>query len=182
MKLNVPYKVLCDIDLDLIEEIKNTINEEDWYINDIRNTMTNLTQTQSILIRYFDDYSIAYEDDWQSHLVNYSMHEKYKDLIERVLTHIKENTDIKIKDYICFFTRLPPGSQVGVHRDSGDFLETCHRIHIPIETHPDCKYIIQNIEYQWKCGKVYEFDNTRLHAVDNKSNIWRTHLLLNIYE
>lgn len=182
MKLNVPYKVLCDIDLNLIEDIKNTIDDNDWYQEDIRNTMTNLEKTQSILIRYFDDYSKVNEINWRSHVVNYSMHEKYKLLIDRVLTQITENTDIKIKEYLCFFARLAPKAQVGQHNDGGNFLETCHRIHIPIVTHPDCKYIIQNIEYHWKCGKVYEFDNTRLHGVDNRSSNWRTHLMLNIYE
>ena len=182
MKLNVPYKVLCDIDLNLIEDIENTISESDWHVDEVRNTMTNLTQTQSILIRYFDDYSKVDEFNWQSHLVNYSMYEKYKPLIEQVLTHIKENTDIKVKDYMCFFSRLSPHGEVGIHRDSGSFLEKCHRIHIPIVTHPDCKYIIQNIAYHWKCGKVYEFDNTRPHGVDNRSDIWRTHLMINIYE
>jgi hypothetical protein len=182
MKLNVPYKVLCDIDLNLIEDIKNTIDENDWYANDARNYMQNLEKTQSILIRYFDDYSKVDEINWQSRLVNYSMHEKYKLLIDRVLTQIKENTDIKIKEYLCFFARLAPNSEVGVHKDGGNFLETCHRIHIPIVTHPECKYIIQNIEYHWECGKVYEFDNTRQHGVDNRSSIWRTHLMVNIYE
>ena len=184
MKLNVPYKVLCDIDLNLIEEIKNTISESDWHINDVRNSMANLSNTQSILVRYFDDYANFSANDfsWKSKLVNHSIHEKYKLLIDRVLSHITENTDIKIKEYLCFFARLAPNAQVGIHADYGDFLQTCHRIHIPIVTHPDCKYIIEEVEYHWECGKVYEFDNMRLHGVKNKSSTWRTHLLLNIYE
>ena len=184
MKLNVPYKVLCDIDLNLIEEIKNTIDESDWYINDARNAMDNLIDTQSILIRYFDDYANFSSKDfgWKSKLVNHSIHEKYKLLIDRVLTQIKENTDIKIKEYICFFARLSPGGEVSLHRDGGNYLETCHRIHIPIVTHPDCKYIIEENEYYWERGKVYEFDNMREHGVKNRSDIWRIHLLLNIYE
>ena len=182
MKLNVPYKILCDIDLNLIEDIKNTIDENDWYQEGIRNTMANLEKTQSILIRYFDDYSKVDEINWRSRLVNYGMYEKYKSLIDRVLSHITENTDIKIKEYVCFFARLAPNAQVGAHKDGGNFLETCRRIHIPIITYPECKYIIQNIAYHWECGKVYEFDNTRLHGVDNRSSNWRTHLMLNIYE
>lgn len=182
MKLDVPYKVLCDIDLNLIEDIKNTIDEADWHINGIRNTMSNLEKTQSILLRYFDDYSKVTEYNWQSHVANYSLYEKYQPLIDRTLAHITENTDIKIKEYLCFFARLAPNSEVGIHRDTGNFLENCHRIHIPIVTHPDCKYIIQNIAYHWECGKVYEFDNTRPHGVDNRSANWRTHLMINIYE
>jgi hypothetical protein len=182
MKLNVPYKVLCDIDLNLIDDIKNAIDENDWYVNGVRNTMANLEKTQSILIRYFDDYSQVTELNWRSRLVNYDMYDKYKILIDRVLSHITENTDIKIKEYVCFFARLASNAQVGAHSDGGNFLETCHRIHIPIVTHPECKYIIQNIEYHWECGKVYEFDNTREHGVDNRSPNWRTHLMVNIYE
>jgi hypothetical protein len=182
MKLNVPYKVLCDFDLNLIEDIKNTITESDWHVNDIRNTMDNLEKTQSILLRYFDDYSKVTDSTWRSHVANHSLYEKYQSLIDRTLTHITENTDIKIKEYLCFFARLAPNSKVGIHTDSGNFLSACHRIHIPIVTYPECKYIIENIEYHWECGKVYEFDNTREHGVNNRSSNWRTHLMLNIYE
>ncbi len=100
MKLNVPYKVLCDFDLNLIEDIKNTITESDWYIDDIRNTMGNLEKTQSILLRYFDDYSKVTDSTWRSHVANYSLYEKYKSLIDRTLTHITENTDIRVKEYL----------------------------------------------------------------------------------
>jgi aspartyl/asparaginyl beta-hydroxylase (cupin superfamily) len=182
MKLDVPYKTLCDFDLSLIEDIKNTITESDWHVNKIRNTMGNLEKTESIILRYFDDYSKVNADTWQSRITNHQLYEKYESLIDRSLKTISENTDIKIKDYMCFFARLAPNSKVGIHSDTGDFLELCHRIHIPIVTFPECKYIIDNFEYHWECGKVYEFDNTRPHGVDNRSDNWRTHLLLNIYE
>ena len=182
MKLHVPYKTLCDFDLSLIEDIKNTITESDWHVNKIRNTMGNLEKTESIILRYFDDYSKVNNDTWQSRITNHQLYQKYESLIERSLKIISENTDIKVKDYMCFLARLAPNSKVGAHSDIGDFLELCHRIHIPIVTHPECKYIIDGIEYHWECGKVYEFDNTREHGVDNRSANWRTHLMLNIYE
>jgi len=182
MKLSVPYKVLCDFDSQIIENIKERLEEKDWHVNGIRNTMDNLQQTQSIILRYFDDYSKVTDSTWQSHLINHEFHEKYSDLIEQSLKHISDNTDIKVKDYICFFARLCPNGTVGQHRDGGNFLETCHRIHIPIITHPDCKYIIQGVEYHWEAGKVYEFDNTRIHGVKNRNDQWRVHLMFNLYE
>jgi hypothetical protein len=166
----------------LIEDIKNTITESDWQVNKIRNTMGNLEKTQSIILRYFNDYSKVNNSTWQSSITNHQLYDKYESLIDRSLKTITENIDIKIKDYMCFFARLAPNSKVGTHSDGGDFLESCHRIHIPIVTTPECKYIIDGVEYHWECGKVYEFDNTRPHGVDNRSATWRTHLMINIYE
>ena len=185
MKLDVPYKVLCDFDSQIIESIKERLEEKDWHVNGIRNTMGNLEQTQSIILRYFDDYSKItnfLDSSWQSNVINHQLYEKYSDLIERSLKHISDNTDIKFKEYICFFARLRPNGKVGQHTDLGDFLETCHRIHIPIITHPECKYIIEDVEYHWEPGNVYEFDNTRMHGVDNRSDQWRVHLMFNLYE
>jgi aspartyl/asparaginyl beta-hydroxylase (cupin superfamily) len=184
MKLNVPYKVLCDFDSQIIESIKERLEEKDWHVNDTRNTMDNLEQTQSIILRYFDDYSkVNFSDsNWKKNVINHELYEKYSDLIEQSLKHISDNTDIKFKEYICFFARLRPNGKVGQHIDSGNFLETCHRIHIPIITHPDCKYIIEDIEYHWEPGNVYEFDNTRRHGVENRNDQWRVHLMFNLYE
>ena len=182
MKLNVPYKILCDFDSQIIENIKDRLEEKDWHVNGIRNTMGNLKQTQSLILRYFDDYSQITDLTWRSQLVNYELYEKYSDLIEQSLKHISDNTDIKVKDYICFFARLRPNGTVGQHRDGAIWLETCHRIHIPIITHPDCKYIIDDVEYHWEAGKVYEFDNTRIHGVENRNDEWRVHLMFNLYE
>lgn len=178
MKLNVPYRVVCDYDTNLIEQIKNTLTEEDWYKNTVRNTMHSLEQTQSIILRYFDDYKNA-SGDWKNHLKNYPLYEKYKDIIEQSLNTLKQ--EIEFKEYMCFFARLRPNGVVGTHPDTGGFLETCHRIHIPIITNPDVKYVIEDREYYWEPGKVYEFDNTRLHGVINRSNQWRVHLMFNLY-
>jgi aspartyl/asparaginyl beta-hydroxylase (cupin superfamily) len=35
--------------------------------------------------------------------------------------------------------------------------------------------------YYWERGKIYEFDNTRLHGVYNNSNEYRIHLVINLY-
>ena len=185
MKLDVPYKILCEFDSQIIEDIKTRIEEKDWHVNSIRNTMGNLEQTQSIILRYFDDYSKITDfsnSNWKNIVTNHELYEKYSDLIERSLKHISDNTDIKFKEYICFFARLRPNGKVGQHIDSGNFLESCHRIHIPIVTHPDCKYIIEDVDYHWEPGKVYEFDNTRMHGVDNRNDQWRIHLMFNLYE
>ena len=185
MKLDVPYKVLCDFDESLIEDIKNTIEEDDWYVNTVRNQMGNLEQTQSIILRYFEDYTKITnisDPNWNKNIKNHALYNKYSSLIEKSLKQITDKTDIKVKDYLCFFARLRPNGKVGEHKDTGNFLETCHRIHIPIVTHPECKYIIEGVEYHWETGKVYEFDNTRDHGVDNRNNAWRIHLMFNIYE
>ena len=69
MKLDVPYIKKSDIPEELVDELLSIINPEHWYINKVRNTMSNLENTQSIIMRYFNDYNKFKID--QANFLNY---------------------------------------------------------------------------------------------------------------
>lgn len=179
MKLDVPYKNVGSIPNSLVNEALSTIKLEHWFLDDTRNLMGNLEQTQSIMLRYFSSYENCFRDDWKSHIINKPLFPIYESVIQKFIFELKKY--YSISNYMAFFAKLLPNSKVGLHEDSGQFLETCHRIHIPLKTNLNVFYVIENQKYNWLVGNIYEFDNTRTHGVSNESNEERIHLMFNIY-
>lgn len=73
---------------------------------------------------------------------------------------------------------LPPGEGIAHHTDRGPTLESSHRVHIPLVTHPDVRFEIEDRNYTLEVGVAYELDNMRRHAVHNGSPIDRIHLIV----
>jgi len=75
---------------------------------------------------------------------------------------------------------LPAGAKIAAHIDNGIGITAVHRIHVPIITNPAVHFFIDKVSYYLEAGVVYEFDNTRLHAVDNRSAERRVHLMCDL--
>lgn len=179
MKLNYPYKIVGSIPDELINESLSLIKTEFWEIDKMRNKMGSLTQTKSIVLRHFNDYKSVNSENWKNEIYNKQLYPIFENLINKILYVLRK--EYHFRDYIAFFARLKPKGIVGLHVDSGPFLETCHRIHIPIKTNENVFYIIEDQKYNWTKGNIYEFDNTRIHGVVNESDEERIHLLFNLY-
>jgi hypothetical protein len=75
---------------------------------------------------------------------------------------------------------LAPRGRIAVHRDFGAGLIEVHRCHIPVITNTAVLFYIDMIPHYLEPGIAYEFDNTRRHEVDNRSDARRIHLLCDI--
>jgi hypothetical protein len=75
---------------------------------------------------------------------------------------------------------LPAGAVIAPHRDNGIAITAVHRIHLPVLTNPQVHFFIDRVSHYLEAGIVYEFDNTRLHAVENRSAERRVHLMLDL--
>jgi aspartyl/asparaginyl beta-hydroxylase (cupin superfamily) len=75
---------------------------------------------------------------------------------------------------------LAPGGEVTAHKDAGPALLVVHRCHLPIVTNKDVSFFVDGRDYYLEPGIAYEFDNTRLHAVHNRSATRRVHLMCDI--
>jgi len=180
MRLDVPYKLVTQIDEELSNEVLSKIDPEHWYLDETRNNMANLEKTQSIILRYFDSYQNAKVSNFRDFFEDKPIFDHYRESIEKVITELKKHYEFT--DYMCFFAKLLPNADVGQHEDSSPFLEECHRIHIPLKTSKDVYYIIENTRYNWLKNNIYEFDNQRVHGVENRSREERIHLMFNLYK
>jgi aspartyl/asparaginyl beta-hydroxylase (cupin superfamily) len=75
---------------------------------------------------------------------------------------------------------LAPGGEVTAHKDARPALVMVHRCHLPILTNKDVSFFVDGRDYYLEPGIAYEFDNTRLHAVHNRSATRRVHLMCDI--
>jgi len=75
------------------------------------------------------------------------------------------------------FMRLQPGAVVPPHCDINYHWINRTRIHIPVVTDPDVKFICDGQQVHMAAGEAWIFDNWRQHTVENNSDITRIHLV-----
>lgn len=75
---------------------------------------------------------------------------------------------------------LKPGAVIAPHQDVAPALYMSHRCHLPIVSNPDVDFMIDEVAYHLEPGKLYEFDNTRTHAVANRGATTRVHLICDV--
>ena len=80
------------------------------------------------------------------------------------------------------FVLLPPYSKVLPHYDAGKYFEHIHRCHWVIQTSPEVTFFVEEKPYYMAEGEIWEVSNVDLHAVENKSNIGRIHLIFDWLE
>ncbi|MDX1498487.1 MAG: sulfotransferase [Woeseiaceae bacterium] len=77
------------------------------------------------------------------------------------------------------FMRLAPGADVPSHSDGNYSWRNRVRIHVPIITDPAVMFSsVGNIDVHMRQGEAWIFDNWRQHAVYNRSDVERIHLVI----
>lgn len=74
---------------------------------------------------------------------------------------------------------LPPGRAIAPHSDRY-ILTMMHRLHIPLVTDENVRFMIDRQTYVLKAGRLYELNNVMVHAVENTGKINRIHLLIDM--
>lgn len=179
MKLPVPYIKICDVPDEMIDSLLGSIDEPDWHGLDYRKGWGNLGACESIMLRHSSLCGILSDDRSIAHIKHMPLYDKFKGHLNPLLELLSRHYEFN--EFAAFIARMPPQSEVGMHLDSGNFLTKCHRIHFPLQTNPKVAYCIEDKEYYWQRGEAYEFDNTRLHGVKNRSDEVRIHLVINLY-
>jgi hypothetical protein len=73
--------------------------------------------------------------------------------------------------------RLAPGSSVPPHIDGQHHWYNRVRIHVPIITHPDIRFICNSKDVNMAPGEAWIFNSWQYHTVINKSHVTRVHLV-----
>lgn len=168
---NYTLQELGKIDIaPMVEEFK-ILTDRDWDFNTERQKTPDSAQknTKFIPIIYYGKN--YYLDKFQETIY------VAKSAIQGVLGEIDIGRAI--------FTELPAGMVIGAHKDSGIFLETYTRIHIPLISNDKVSFGVKEGN-DWRTqylepGKFYALNNCKtFHAVHNKSNVSRYHLIVDV--
>jgi hypothetical protein len=77
--------------------------------------------------------------------------------------------------------RLEPGDGVPPHFDTQYYWRSHTRVHIPIVTHPEVKFVCDDAAVHMAAGEAWTFDNWRMHTVINEKTTRRIHLTFDTY-
>jgi len=135
------------------------------------------------------------------------MFEEWKDDIDAVVSQLIPHYGYKKEDVTVInviVARLLKKSLVYAHMDAEwgtlDYLfwESVHRIHVPIKTQPGVEFMVADRDYvdreaffdskgfkpedhlYLKENQAYEVNNLRFHAVQNNSDDYRDHFIIDI--
>jgi len=110
--------------------------------------------------------------------------QEYKDtpLLQKT-KYIKSVIDtFKTKVEAVRFMNLKANSIIKPHCDKGSsFEEGYARLHIPITSNDEVKFILSGVDYKMELGKCYYIDAHNTHSVINRGTSHRVHLLIDCH-
>lgn len=169
MQLNVPYKELGSLPIDLIDLAAELCHEIDWSLDRYTRDNDISLSTYSRLLPMPSPSAGNFEyNDLEKKLVN---------ICKSILSELPEMyAGLKILN--CEIATLPPNTIIKLHYDGKWSHKAAHRIHIPITTNDDCVNTWLTTKCHMTPGKFYEINNRILHGATNKGNTNRTHLII----
>lgn len=108
---------------------------------------------------------------------------KYKndhewDILNTIFTSIKDRYPGVIARVM--YINLPSGKSVPYHKDSGYYLFSVRRFHIPIITNDRVSYTVGGEKKFMREGECWEINNNNHHSVSNDGNQDRVHLVIDL--
>ena len=77
---------------------------------------------------------------------------------------------------------LPPGCQITPHKDHGEAYARTHRVHVPLQTDPGVRFLVDGEDFHLEAGIIYEVNNLLEHGVVNNGEVDRVHLIVDYLE
>lgn len=175
---NFNYKFSGNFNVDGIINIIKNFNKE-WLLNTARQNEVYPERRNPHL--YTNTYVV------QDHPLDWTFGTKSNPVVKdnNVLNSIFEivsglENKVVGKAARILLIKLEAGKNVTEHVDSGDYLSTVRRYHIPLITNDKVFYTVNSETINMKKGECWEINNLKPHSVLNDSNEDRVHLLIDI--
>jgi|EP01049_Picozoa_sp_SAG25_P004573 hypothetical protein len=109
---------------------------------------------------------------------------EWRPLLEAIFTKCKLSEAQVVR---CLLARLPPGAEIPPHHDNGKWVAHTHRVHVAVLTSPDVHFhagptFNEMQRYAFNPGVAVELNNAAKHAVANRGQQMRVHLILDWVE
>jgi len=78
--------------------------------------------------------------------------------------------------------RMAPGGVIHPHRDENPAAKWPHKIHVPLQTNEGVTFFVDGVGYRLEEGEAVEVNNMGLHAVENRGETDRIHLIFEYYD
>src|SRR6185437_8729545 len=168
MKLSAPLIRLFESPVDAIARALPDASSPLWDAEDLRQASYPVHRlTRSILFEWLDN-------DWRLGGPTIVAQYRYAppdlaDAIYAYAARLSQNYP-GARLVRMVLAEMPPRTKIPAHVDNGLAVTAMHRCHVPVESNPNVHFYIDRLSHYLEPGVAYEFDNTRLHAVDNASD------------
>lgn len=141
------------------------------------NRFAALDATRHIIFRFvsnFTDWRDSYERPlWQ----------EWKELLEPVLAAATADYGYAKGAFPrVMLARMGPGGVIHPHRDENPAAKWPHKIHVPLQTNDDVAFFVDGTSYHFAEGEAVEVNNMGVHAVENRGESDRIHLIFEYYD
>ena len=132
---------------------------------------------------------LIFSDDFLTKVYQFPWWKEFEEALQPIIDVLFDNkNNNKTKKGLmvrALLASLPPGSTIPVHHDTGEWVKTTHRIHVPILVQDPSRVVFQcgpsnDTLQRISCepGHVFEINNQAKHAVSNCDHVHRVHLIL----
>lgn len=161
-----------------ISALVNKLSESQhlWF-SDQTQFSTELPNAQHIVLKFPDNYPhshtpASYRPEW-SH---------WKHLLSPIISNVAAKFQFDaFETSKIMFTRLNPWGKVPTHADLNPSSVLPHKIHVPLMTHPNVLFRIEDVPYHLAAGRAYELNNLLPHSVENDSDTPRIHFIFDCF-
>lgn len=161
-----------------IKPIKNYIDSfsDEWFMNTSRQDKHYAHKDTNSYFVY--TANMRWKSGEEFIVEQTSTNKRLLEIIEPIVSDLEKSQD-GVRGMVLFI-KLKAGQDIAPHCDNGDYLMISRRNHIPIVTSDDVFFGVGDEKVNMETGDCWEINNSRIHYVNNNSEIDRVHLLIDI--
>lgn len=160
------------VDVSALRQQINTLDEMLWHQDGYRQRQYKIHQQTHTIPLLFDMDGRYIQPTRQPAFVIFE--DNIKPILAAASRHLEPDSYL----LRLLLTRLPAGTQIGLHQDKGSTLRFAHRMHVAVITHPDVIFQVGDEQRNLAAGEIWEINNCRTHGVTNFSDVNRVHLIM----
>lgn len=174
MKLDSPFKYIGEYNINPLLNFLPSTSDPIWVKNTFRQTTYSDHKNTKSLIFIWESNNDGDTNIYDEELINSPLGQEVKKIVDK----IKEKYNNSSISKLMIVSMISKGF-IDYHKDGG-LLIKMRRIHLPLLTSKDCIFEIDGTRFSFPAGFCFEFDNTKTHAVNNKSDFERIHMILDL--
>lgn len=167
------------VDIARLKEAVAAIPEALWDAENANkpNRFGALDTTRHIIFRFVSNFR-----DWRQSYER-PLWTEWKLLLEPVLTAATSPYGYAHGAFPrVMLARMAPGGVIHPHRDENPAAKWPHKIHVPLQTNEGVTFFVDGVGYRLEEGEAVEVNNMGLHAVENRGQADRIHLIFEYYD
>ena len=170
---------LGSVDISALRDAVARLPDEMWEQENASkpNRFAALDATRHIVFRFVSNLY-----DWRS-FYERPLWDEWRDLLLPVLTEATKPYGYSRGEFPrIMLARMGPGGIIHPHKDASPSAKWPHKIHVPLQTNDDVTFFIDDKPYHLAEGEAVEVNNMAKHAVENRGQTDRIHLIFEYFD